>query len=144
MNDRIRTLHALEQEVGILMRRVRRALSERAALVHPSLQPSSYVMLAHQVAGETARGLARLGIEGGAAGGGRIPDLATLPEPVRVVVEHAFGVATGHLFLVSAPFAVAALVAVLFIKEVPMRDTLEDDDLGAAQRAPEATGALER
>ena len=49
MNDRIRTLHALEQEVGILMRRVRRALSERAALVHPSLQPSSYVMLAHLI-----------------------------------------------------------------------------------------------
>lgn len=49
MTDRIRTLHALEQEVGILMRRVRRALSERAALVHPSLQPSSYVMLAHLI-----------------------------------------------------------------------------------------------
>ena len=31
------------------MRRVRRALSERAALVHPSLQPSSYVMLAHLI-----------------------------------------------------------------------------------------------
>lgn len=49
MNDRIRTLHALEQEFGILMRRVRRALSERAALVHPSLQPSSYVVLAHLI-----------------------------------------------------------------------------------------------
>ena len=49
MNDRIRTLHALEQEMGILMRRVRRALGERAALVHPSLQPSSYVMLAHLI-----------------------------------------------------------------------------------------------
>jgi DNA-binding MarR family transcriptional regulator len=49
VNDRIRTLHALEQEMGILMRRVRRALSERAALVHPSLQPSSYVMLAHLI-----------------------------------------------------------------------------------------------
>jgi DNA-binding MarR family transcriptional regulator len=49
VNDRIRTLHALEQEFGILMRRVRRALSERAALVHPSLQPSSYVVLAHLI-----------------------------------------------------------------------------------------------
>jgi DNA-binding MarR family transcriptional regulator len=49
VSDRIRTLHALEQEMGILMRRVRRALSERAALVHPSLQPSSYVMLAHLI-----------------------------------------------------------------------------------------------
>jgi DNA-binding MarR family transcriptional regulator len=49
VNDRIRTLHALEQEVGVLMRRVRRALAERAVLVHPSLQPSSYVMLAHLI-----------------------------------------------------------------------------------------------
>lgn len=101
-------------------------------------------VLSHRVADETARGLARLGIEGGAGGNGHIPDLATLPEPVRVVVEHAFGVATGHLFLVAAPFAVAALVAVLFIEEVPMRETLDDDDLGAARRAPETTAVPER
>jgi EmrB/QacA subfamily drug resistance transporter len=100
-------------------------------------------VLAHQVADETARGLARLGVEAGAGSGGRIPDLATLPGPVRLVVEHAFGVATGHIFLVAAPFAVAALVAVLFIEEVPMRETL-DDDPGAARQAPEATGVLER
>lgn len=101
-------------------------------------------VLGHQVADETTRGLARLGIEGGVGGGGQIPDLATLPEPVRVVVEHAFGVGTGHIFLVAAPFAVAALIAVLFIKEVPMRETLDDDDLGAARQAPEATAVLER
>jgi EmrB/QacA subfamily drug resistance transporter len=99
-------------------------------------------VLGHQVADEISRGLARLGIEGG-ADAHQIPDLATLPEPVRVVVEHAFGVATGHIFLVAAPFAVAALVAVLFIQEVPMRETLEDEPREAAL-APGATAVLER
>ena len=36
------------------MRRVRRALTERAALVHPYLQPSSYVMLGPPHRGGTA------------------------------------------------------------------------------------------
>lgn len=101
-------------------------------------------VLGHQVADEISRGLARLGIEGGVGDTHQIPDLATLPEPVRVVVEHAFGVATGHLFLVAAPFAVAALVAVLFIQEVPMRETLEDEPREGERLAPEATAVLER
>jgi len=46
MNERLRTLRQLEHEVGILMRRVKRALAERAALVHPELPPTSYVVLA--------------------------------------------------------------------------------------------------
>ena len=100
-------------------------------------------VLGHQVADEISRGLAKLGIQGGAGDTHQIPDLATLPEPVRVVVEHAFGVATGHIFLVAAPFAVAALVAVLFIQEVPMRETLEDEPREAAL-APGATAVLER
>ena len=101
-------------------------------------------VLGHQVADEITRGLARLGIPGGVGDAHQIPDLATLPEPVRVVVEHAFGVATGHLFLVAAPFAVAALVAVLFIQEVPMRETLEDEPREGGRLAPEATAVPER
>ncbi|WP_234410796.1 MDR family MFS transporter [Nocardioides terrigena] len=100
-------------------------------------------VLGHQVADEISRGLAKLGIQGAVGDTHQIPDLATLPEPVRVVVEHAFGVATGHIFLVAAPFAVAALVAVLFIQEVPMRETLEDEPREAAL-APGATAVLER
>lgn len=101
-------------------------------------------VLGHQVADEISRGLAGLGIRGGVGDTHQIPDLATLPGPVRVVVEHAFGVATGHIFLVAAPFAVAALVAVLFIQEVPMRETLEDEPREGERLAPEATAALER
>jgi hypothetical protein len=44
------------------------------------------------------------------------------------VFEHAFGASTGELFLVSTPFVLAALVAVLFIREVPLRTTIERVD----------------
>lgn len=40
-------VHRLEQEVGVLIRRVRRAVGERARLVHPDLHPSAYFLLAH-------------------------------------------------------------------------------------------------
>lgn len=41
------TVRHLEHEVGVLIRRVRRVIHERARLVHPDLQPASYLMLAH-------------------------------------------------------------------------------------------------
>jgi EmrB/QacA subfamily drug resistance transporter len=68
-----------------------------------------------------------------------IPDLSTLPAPVRAAVEAAFGDATGHIFLVAVPFAVAAFVCVLFIREVPLRTTIERAD----EIAPEATATVD-
>lgn len=43
-------LGRLEQEVGVLIRRVRRVIGERARAVHPDLQPASYLMLTHLAA----------------------------------------------------------------------------------------------
>ena len=54
--------------------------------------------------------------------------------------EQAFGEATGHIFLVAVPFAVLALVCVVFIREVPLRTTI----LRADELAPEATAELDR
>ncbi|MGI9156515.1 MAG: MDR family MFS transporter [Marmoricola sp.] len=84
-------------------------------------------MLSNQVGQKVASGLAELGVQPAAGSSSTsIPDLSTFPAPVRAVFESAFGEATGHLFLMAAPFAVAALVCVLFIKEVPLRTTLEN------------------
>jgi DNA-binding MarR family transcriptional regulator len=44
---RVETLGLLEHEVGVLIRRVRRVIGERARAVHADLQPASYLMLAH-------------------------------------------------------------------------------------------------
>ena len=77
-------------------------------------------VLGAQVARYTAEGLARLGLPAGGSGG-QVPRLADLPAPVRAVVEDAYGHATGNLFLYTAPFALLALVAIMFIREVPLR-----------------------
>ncbi|WP_028653602.1 MFS transporter [Nocardioides halotolerans] len=84
-------------------------------------------LLSHQVTQKVTDGLAALGIEGGHSTGA-IPDLDALPAPVRSLYEGAFGDATGHLFLVATPFALLAFVCILFIREVPLRTTLDHQD----------------
>ncbi len=81
-------------------------------------------LLSHQVTQKVTEGLAAMGITAGHSSGS-IPDLAALPAPVRTVYESAFGEATGHLFLTAAPFAFLAFICILFIREVPLRTTLE-------------------
>jgi DNA-binding MarR family transcriptional regulator len=39
------TMRALEHEMGVLVRRIRRMISERARMVHPELSPVAYSML---------------------------------------------------------------------------------------------------
>ena len=85
--------------------------------------------LSHQVASEVASGLAKLGVQPGSGSSSTtIPDMSTLPAPVRAVFEAAFGDATGHVFLIAAPCALVAFVAILFIREVPLRTTIERED----------------
>jgi hypothetical protein len=57
-----------------------------------------------------------------------IPDLSTLPAPIRELFEQSFGIATGHIFLAAVPFAVLAFLCVLLIKEVPLRTTIQRSD----------------
>jgi len=93
-------------------------------------------VLSHQVVDGVTSGLAKLGVNPSASGGqsNSIPDMSTLPAPIRTVFEHAFGQATGHVFLIAAPCAAIALVAVLFIREVPLRTTIErQDELAVAE-----------
>ncbi|MEO5851001.1 MAG: MDR family MFS transporter [Nocardioides sp.] len=95
-------------------------------------------VLSHQVAATVADGLDRMGITADPRESGNIPDLATLPAPVRALFEQAFGEATGHLFLVAVPFALLALVCVVFIREVPLRTTVSTTD----EIAPQATAQV--
>ncbi|QNP67085.1 MDR family MFS transporter [Streptomyces genisteinicus] len=102
-------------------------------------------ILANKVAGEMTKGFEENGIPtagGGAAGHGSVPDMTTLPEPVRGIVEHAYGVATAELFLIATPFALLALVAVVFIKEKPLKTTSGMERLAEEEAA--AAGASEQ
>ena len=80
-------------------------------------------LLASQVASSVREGLDSMGVPATSHESHSIPDLSTLPAPIRALYEASFGDAVGHLFLVSAPFALIALICVLFIKEVPLRTT---------------------
>ncbi|MEU4687644.1 MDR family MFS transporter [Actinoplanes sp. NPDC023714] len=77
---------------------------------------------------------------GAAAGGGesaQVPDLTTLPPEVLTVVQDIYGSATAELFLVGAPIAFLAVIAVIFIKEKPL-STLS----GEERRKQEEAAAL--
>lgn len=86
-------------------------------------------VLAHQVSDSVSAGLQRLGMAlGGGSDSQSVPDLATLPAPVRLVFENAYGDAIASVFALTVPFAVLTLVCVLFIQEVPLRHTVQRAD----------------
>ncbi|GAA4376981.1 MDR family MFS transporter [Nocardioides caricicola] len=78
-------------------------------------------VLSYSVAEKVTSGLAAIGIDASGQESHSVPDMSSLPEPMRVVFEHAFGMAFGELFLIAVPFAVVALVCVALIREVPLR-----------------------
>ena len=79
-------------------------------------------LLSARVTGYLADGLRTLGVPA-PADSGSVPDLDTLPAPVRHVVQQAYGHATGDLFLAAAPIPLVALIAVLFLKETRLRSS---------------------
>ncbi|MEV8420056.1 MFS transporter [Streptomyces niveus] len=103
-------------------------------------------VLGNRVAGYVKDGLADLGPEAAAAGhagtgGGGIPDLDTLPGPMRTVVEAAYGHGVADVFLFSAPAALLAFLVTLFIKEVALKtraagDAVESLESTQAEPAP--------
>jgi EmrB/QacA subfamily drug resistance transporter len=94
-------------------------------------------VLASQVATNIANSLSALGISapGATNGGGGTFDLAALPGPIQQIVRAAYGDATGRIFFIGGCVAVVTLVAVLFIREVPLRTTL--DTVPEAQAIPQ-------
>ncbi|MEU4426282.1 MDR family MFS transporter [Actinoplanes sp. NPDC024001] len=73
----------------------------------------------------------------GSEGSGQVPDLETLPPEVLTVVKDIYGTATADLFMVGAPIAFLAVIAVLFIKEKPL-STLSGDERRAQEEAAAA------
>ena len=115
-------------------------------------------LLATKVVTYVTGGLAAAGVPAGSVSSGAVPKVSTLPAPVRAVVEGAYGHGVADAFLWAAPVVFLALVAILFIKEIPLRTSndaaavspvdelaadagvvlLEEDLAGAAASADEA------
>ncbi|WP_433262030.1 MDR family MFS transporter [Actinosynnema sp. CS-041913] len=66
---------------------------------------------------------------------GTVPDLSLLPPEARRIIQDIYATATAELFLIGAPIAVLALVAVLFIKEKPLKTLSGDERLAAEMSA---------
>lgn len=94
-------------------------------------------ILASRVSSEIVASLSAKGIPVGNAvnGGGGTLDVASLPAPVQEVVRAAYGDATGTVFLINAAAALITLVAVLFLRERPLRDTLDIEQPSAQRTA---------
>lgn len=93
-------------------------------------------VLSARVADLIREGLGAAAGAGAAAGGagGSNLDLDSLPAPVRVVVEHAYGDSLGLIFAIAAGVAVVAFVAVLFLRETRLRTTVGNEHLLDRQR----------
>jgi EmrB/QacA subfamily drug resistance transporter len=68
-----------------------------------------------------------------------VPDITSLPPQVRQIVADIYGQATAELFLVGAPIAALAVLAVLFIKEKPLH-TMSGEERRAQEEKAAATG----
>lgn len=78
-------------------------------------------VLASKVTSSIQSGLTQLGVPAGSMGGSNaVPDVNTLPGPIKDLVERAYGDGIADIFLVAVPLALVALVAVVFLKEVPL------------------------
>ncbi|MEI7058734.1 MFS transporter [Nocardioides sp. CCNWLW239] len=96
-------------------------------------------LMAHRVTDYVQDGLADLGPKYAALAqgtSGEIPDMDKVPEPLRTVLESAYGHGIADIFFVAACVAVVALIFVVFIKEVPLKTKG-----GLAQAAEEDSAA---
>lgn len=82
-------------------------------------------VLANRVSDSVQKGLREAGVPATASGGASNLNLEALPEPIRAIVETAYGEATGHIFLLSSIIAVVGVVAALLLKPAPLRTTLD-------------------
>ncbi|MEW2442960.1 hypothetical protein [Micromonospora marina] len=69
-----------------------------------------------------------------------MPDLSALPEPVLRIVQDVYATATSEMFLIAVPFALLALIVVLFIKEKPLNTLSGDERRAREEEAAAAAG----
>jgi predicted MFS family arabinose efflux permease len=78
---------------------------------------------ATQVSSRVAEGLQAMGMPAPQGGGSESLDLTVLPAPIRDLVRGVYGDVIGDTFVYAALISAVAVLAVLFIKEIPLRST---------------------
>ena len=96
-------------------------------------------VLANHVAAQVTSGLRAAGLPTG--GGGESLDIDALPAPVQAIVHAAYGDSFGLLFAIAAATSVVTLVAVLLVREVPLRTTVGLAPAPSSEVAPAVVSA---
>ncbi|MGY1706632.1 MFS transporter [Geodermatophilus sp. SYSU D00697] len=76
---------------------------------------------ANRVSDRVAEGLVAMGLPAPEGGGSESLDLAGLPAPVQDLVRGVYGDVIGDVFVFAAVISAVAVLAVLFVREVPLR-----------------------
>lgn len=87
-------------------------------------------VLATQVSDYIMRGLSKIpgAAQAAGSGGGGSLDVNHLPEPVQTIVRAAYGDAIGDIFFVAACIALVTFLAVIFIRETPLRTSIDSHE----------------
>ena len=100
---------------------------------------------ANRVSDGVAQGLVAMGLPAPQGGGSESLDLTGLPAPVQGLVRAVYGDVIGDVFVFAAVISAVAVLAVLFIKEVPLRRSNTPGEAAApATAAPAATAEAPR
>ena len=106
-----------------------------------ALSASSLFASSKQALGEAIAKLGEKGTEIAAQlSSGTLPQVALLPEPVRVIVEDIYAQAISSAFLIAAPMAVVSFLAIIFLPNHSLTSMTTSQRL-AAQEAALATDA---
>jgi EmrB/QacA subfamily drug resistance transporter len=76
---------------------------------------------ATRVSERVAQGLRAMGVPAQTGGGSESLDLTVLPAPIQHLIRAVYGDVIGDVFVYAAAISAVAVIAVLFIKEVPLR-----------------------
>src|SRR4051812_11954988 len=89
---------------------------------------------AGRVSDKVNAGLVAMGVPAQGSGESESLDLGLLPAPIRSLVQAVYGDVIGDVFVIAAVISAVAILAVLFIREVPLRKT---NSLTAEEPTPE-------
>nr|BFF15224.1 hypothetical protein GCM10025699_65270 [Microbacterium flavescens] len=81
-------------------------------------------VLGTKVSGYISDGLTDAGVDPSALGSGEsttsIPDLSTVPGPIRTIIESAYGQGVADVFLIAAPLAIITIIFVCLLPNVEL------------------------
>lgn len=88
-------------------------------------------MVTAQLETRITAGLTAMGIKLPAGGGATSLDVAAMPAPIADLVRASFGDVTGNVFKVSALLALLGTIAIVAIREVPLRTSIAHPETDA-------------